>query len=186
MNASSTSHNKTGLADDHQQPLIGDNNLENLSKTGSFLSHLAREFSGGRANSNSSSNNNSNRGSITASSLTAMKATSSRSNSCGSNNSGGGSINKATGKRFLRKQHQPSVSENSVCEEAREVDDPIQCKSMDQPSSETCNPNEQSNENEPNTVNHKYQLHPSVNSFIVNLLFFCFCFCDAVKTGCHS
>lgn len=157
VNASSTSHNKTGLAENHQQPLIGDNNLEKLSKTGSFLSHLAREFSGGRASTSSRSNS----GSIIASGLTAMKATSSRNNSCGSDNSGGasgsgiGSGSRATtaaDKRVMRK-HQPSVSESSVCEEAREIDDPIPSKPMDSTlSSMACNPNEQSNENEPKTV----------------------------------
>lgn len=160
MNASSTSQNKTGLAENHQQPLIGDNNLENLSKTGSFLSHLAREFSGGRASTSSRSNSGS---SVVASSLTAMKATSSRNNSCGSDNSGGtsGSGSRATtaaDKRVMRK-HQPSVSESSVCEEAREIDDPIPAKPMDSAStSKACNPNEQSNENEPKTVSKIYTL----------------------------
>lgn len=183
VNASSTSHYKTGLAENHQQPLIGDNNLENLSKTGSFLSHLAREFSGGRASTRSSSNS----GSIIASGSTAMKATSSRNNSCGSDNSGGsasgsGSISRATaaGKRIMRKQ-QPSVSESSVCEEAREIDDPIQCKSTDQASSSAaCNPNEQSNENEPKTVcakKYRARTHiQNINAFHSRLLSFFFPF----------
>lgn len=166
MNAPSTSHYKTGAAENQQQPLIGDNNLENLSKTGSFLSHLAREFSGGRASTSSRSNS----GSIIASGLTAMKATSSRNNSCGSDNSGGASgsgsgsrVTAAAGKRVMRK-HQPSVSESSVCEEAREIDDPIQCKSLDPTSSPiACNPNEQLNKNEPKTVSTKHHNKIKIN-----------------------
>lgn len=104
MNKSS-SHINAGTAE-NQQPLIGDNHLQNLSKTGSFLSHLARDLSGGRASSSS-----------TASGLPAMKS-SSRNNSSGSNNSSG-----TGGRRIMRKQQQLSVSESSVCEEAREIDD---------------------------------------------------------------
>lgn len=132
MNAS-TSQIKTGNAE-NQQPLIGDNHLQNLPKTGSFLSRLARDLSGGRASSSSS----------TASGVPAMKS-SSRNNSSGSNNSSG-----AVGRRVMRKQQQHSVSESSVGEEAREIDD-VYGKSMAKPP-QTSNTNDTPNENEPKTV----------------------------------
>lgn len=111
VNASS-SHINAGSAE-NQQPQIGDSkHLQNLSKTGSFLSHLARELSGGRASSS------------TASDSPAMKSTS-RNNSSGSNSGVAGKQ-----QRMLRKQQQLSCSEGSVCEEAREIDDIQSNKSM--------------------------------------------------------
>lgn len=135
----STIQIKTGSAE-NQQPIIGDNHLQNLSKTGSFLSHLARDLSGGRASSSSS---------LAASGVVPAMKSSSRNNSSGSNNSSG-----VAGRRVMRKQQQHSVSESSVCEEAREIDD-VQGKSMatpPQPPPPTSNSNDTPNENEPNTV----------------------------------
>lgn len=136
-----SSHNNAGSAE-NQQPQIGDNNhLQNLSKTGSFLSHLAREFSGGRASSSSA-----------ASDLPAMKSTS-RKNSSGSNNSSSG----VAGKRVMRKQ-QHSCSEGSVCEEAREHDETQSTSTTNEPPATATvatlesSTNETSNENDTKTV----------------------------------
>lgn len=152
-----TSHNNAGSAE-NQQPLIDDNHLQKLSKTGSFLSHLAREFSGGRASSSAASD------------LPAMKS-SSRNNSSGSNNSSG-----AAGRRIMRKQQQHSCSESSVGEEAREIDD-VQTKAAAATPPATINAtNETSNEIESKMVGDEDELkarpvgHESsnTNEFTVN------------------
>lgn len=108
----SSSHNNAGSA----EPQIGDSKHLQNCKTGSFLSLLARELTGGGGRGSSSS---------TASDLPAMKSTS-RNNSSGSNSSGATATGITAGKQQrLRKQHQQqhSYSEGSVCEEAREIDD---------------------------------------------------------------
>lgn len=92
---------------------IGDNHLTNLSKTGSFLSHWARELSGVRT---SSSRNNSNATSVHDSST--MRS-SNRNSSCGSNSS----IN------------------NNITTSAREIDE-NQSKQMSVPSVDHINVND--------------------------------------------
>lgn len=127
----SLNHNNTGSAE-NQQPLIGDNHLQNKSKTGSFLSHLAREFTG-RASSS------------TASESPAMKSTS-RNNSSGSNCSGG-----VSGvKRNTRKQ-QNSYSGSSVCEEAREIEDIPNSSMLNEPIATTSSRNDTNNAAETET-----------------------------------
>lgn len=149
-----TSHNNVGSAE-NQQPLIDDNHLQKLSKTGSFLSHLAREFSGGRASSS------------TASDSPAMKS-SSRNNSSGSHNSSG-----APGRRIMRKQ-QHSCSESSVGEEAREIEE-VQSRSTATPPATITN-EETFDENESKMVGYLFS-HEKKRNDIISYLFDCFSIC---------
>lgn len=147
-----TSHNNVGSAE-NQQPLIDDNHLQKLSKTGSFLSHLAREFSGGRASSSAASDS------------PAMKS-SSRNNSSGSHNSSG-----APGRRIMRKQ-QHSCSESSVGEEAREIEE-VQSRSTATPSATITSNEETFNENESKMVGYLFSYGKKETiSFLSNQFFF--------------
>lgn len=95
------------------QSFFGDNNLENLPKTGSLLSHFARN-TGVRTNSTSSK------------SSPAMKSSSGRSNS-NSGNSG----NRTENNMRVKASQQHSCSESSVCEEALEIDHNHQIRQND-------------------------------------------------------